>query len=177
MTDKTREAPLHEAQAGLVPDGDGWFVVNLTEAQGMRSERFGSAVRFEGVTEFPDFGINIRVLQPGQPNCMYHREDAQEAFLVLSGECVAIVEEQERSMRTGDFLYTPGNTAHVLVGAGAGPCAILMAGARPDTGAVYPVSEVAARHGASVDQETSDPGVAYAGVERPAAAQLETLPW
>jgi uncharacterized cupin superfamily protein len=38
------------------------------------------------VGTFPELGVNIRLLQPGQPAAMYHREGAQEACLVLSGE-------------------------------------------------------------------------------------------
>ena len=151
-----------------MPDGDGWFVVNVAEAEAFKTERLGDAVFFEdrGGHRFPDFGINVHVLQPGQPNALYHREDAQEVFLVLSGECVAIVEDEEHPLRKGDFLYAPPGTAHVLVGAGDGPCSILMAGTRTgDKGLFYPVSEAAARYGASVSEETADEGRAYEGVE------------
>jgi uncharacterized cupin superfamily protein len=163
MLPKVEEAELREGEAGLVPDGDGWFVVNVADAQGTRSERFGAACRFESDgARFPEFAINVRVLEPGQPNCLYHREGSQEAFLVLSGECVAIVEENERPLRKGDFLYAPPGTAHVFVGAGDRPCSILMVGARHGTPEVlYPVSEAAARHGASVEEETSDVQTAY----------------
>ena len=172
------EAPLRRAEAGLVPDGDGWFIVGVADAEGAHSERFGDGCVFEGrMGRFPEFGINVRVLEPGQPGSLYHREDAQEAFLVLSGECLAIVEDQERAMRKGDLLYTPPNTAHALVGAGERPCAILMVGSRkPSKSIVYPVSEVAARYGASVDQETDDPRAAYAGIARPGPATIG-LPW
>ncbi len=178
MLTKVEEARLGEGESGLVPEGEGWFVVNVADAQGMISERFGASCRFEGgESRFPEFAINVRVLQPGQPNCLYHREGGQEAFLVLGGECLAIVEDQERRLRKGDFLYAPPGTAHVFVGAGDGPCSILMVGTRKDPDEVlYPVSEVAARHGASAEQETDDPRVAYAGTPRPRAARLE-VPW
>ena len=80
-------------------------------------------------------------------------------------------------MRKGDFLYAPPGTAHVFVGAGNGPCAILMVGTRiqPEE-VVYPVSEVAARHGASVESETDSPQDAYAGTPPPEPARFE-LPW
>jgi uncharacterized cupin superfamily protein len=164
MSTKVEEARLREDEGGLVPAGPGWFIVNVADAQATSSERFGASCRFEGPqARFPEFAINVRELQPGQPNCLYHRESAQEAFLVLSGECVAIVEEQERPMRKGDFLYAPPGTAHVFVGAGDGPCSILMVGTRKDPEGLYPVSETAARHGASVEEETDDPATAYAG--------------
>jgi uncharacterized cupin superfamily protein len=170
------EAKLTETPAGLVPEGEGWFIVNLADAAGRRSDRFGKAARFEGETEFPHFGINVRVLEPGEPNCLYHHENLQEAFLVLGGECIAIVEEEERPMRKGDFLHAPPGTNHVFVGAGAGPCKILMVGSRaiPEE-VVYPVSEVARRHRASASEETDDPAVAYEGTPPSGPARLPFL--
>ena len=172
------EAPLERADQGLVPEGEGWFIVNVTDAQASHSDRFGDGCRFEGEqSPFAEFGINVRVLQPGQPNGLYHRENAQEAFLVLSGECIAIVEGEERPMRAGDLLHAPARTAHILVGAGNGPCAVLMVGKRNgDEELLYPVSEVAARHGASAVQTTSDPRVAYAGSPARVPTML-SLPW
>lgn len=177
MTD-THETPLREAQGGgKVPQGDGWFIVNVSEAQAMKLERFGSGAIFEpALGTFPEFGINVRRLQPGQPCAMYHRENTQETFLVLSGECLAIVENQERTMRAGDFLYMPPETPHVLVGAGDGPSSVLMVGTRksPSEHRVsFPVSEAAARFGASVEQETSDRASAYAGTAPPQWGTLE----
>jgi uncharacterized cupin superfamily protein len=171
------EAPLTDTEAGKAPQGDGWFVVNVAEAIGIVSDSLGSAAIFEGDSHFPDYGINVHVLQPGEPNCMYHRENQQEDFLVLSGECVAIVEDEERPMRKGDFLHTPAGCAHVFVGAGDGPCAILMVGTRKEPDEVlYPVSEVARGHGAGVERETHDPKDAYAGHERH-RAPLGNVPW
>jgi uncharacterized cupin superfamily protein len=172
------EAPLADTGQGIVPGGAGWFIVNVTEARAYRRGRFGEACRFESLERlFPEFGINVRVLEPGQPNCLYHREIGQEAFLVLSGECTAIVEEQERPMRAGDFLYAPPGTAHVMVGAGEGPCAILMVGTRKEPDEVlYPVSDVAARHEASVEEPTDDPDIAYAPRSDPEPITMP-LPW
>jgi uncharacterized cupin superfamily protein len=176
--DPVPEAPLSDSPAGRAAETDGWFVVNVAEAAGRRSNRFGDACRFEvAAARFPEFGINVRVLEPGQPACLYHRENAQEAFLVLSGECIAVVEEQERRMRTGDFLYAPPGTAHVIVGAGEGPCAVLMVGTRSDPEELlYPVSEIAAQHGASVERETADVEAAY-GEREVQAGPLGRLPW
>lgn len=171
------EAKLMEAPGGIVPRSEGWFIVNFADARGMESERFGRAVRFEGDTHFADLAINVRVLRPGQPNCLYHCESQTEAFLVLEGECIAIVEDEERPMRKGDFLYAPPGTAHVFVGAGDGPCAIVMVSTRifPED-LLYPVSEVAARHDASVESQTDSAEQAYAGAPAPKPGQLE-LPW
>ena len=179
MFKKIEEAPLRPGETGLVPDGNGWFIVNIADAQSTHSESFGSACSFESPERnFPELALNVRVIQPGQPNCLYHRESNAEAFLVLSGQCVAIVEEHERPMKRGDFLYAPPGTAHVFVGAGDGPCVIVMVSNRkPEEELLYPVSEVAARHGASAEQDTDDPQVAYAASSPREPASIEDLPW
>ena len=165
MTDpgSVAETALAETEAGLVPDGEGWFVVNLVDAAA-EADDVGHAWIFETrETRFPHFGINVQVVEPGKPNCLYHREEGQEAFLVLHGECVLIVEGEERPLRQWDFFHCPPWTNHVIVGAGDGPCAILMVGARnAGEGLVYPRSEVAAKYGGSAAEETPDPKVAYA---------------
>ena len=160
------EAKMIETDGGLVPDrDDGWFVVNVADARGIGSGDGAYAFPFEGTRRaFPHFGINITVLGPGERGSMYHAEDGQEAFLVLEGECVLVVEETERRLRRWDFVHSPPDTAHVLVGAGDGPCAILMVGARnAGDGVVYLASEAAAAHGAAVAEDTSDGARAYEG--------------
>jgi uncharacterized cupin superfamily protein len=166
------EARIEQTEQGLVPGGDGWFVVNAREAPWHEVDGFGRACVFEGDARFPRVGVNIHVLEQGDPNCMYHGEDEQEDFLVLSGECLLIIEGQERRLRQWDFVHCPVWTEHVFVGASAEPCAILMIGTRtPDAGVRYPVEPAAQRHGAGVDVETSSPAEAYAAVERPQPVQ------
>ena len=140
------------------------LIINVAEARALSLPGAGSYVRFESDDEpFENFGINVHVLNPGEPNCMYHREDAQEAFLVLSGECLVILNEAEHLLRAWDFVNCPAGTAHVFVGAGDGPCSILMVGARTgDEIATYVPSPLAARFNASVETETTDSKVAYA---------------
>ena len=176
------EAPLENAGSGLAPAGDGWFVVNVRDAEWWDSKTFGSGTVFESESNrFPQVGINIAVVQPGEPNCLYHRESLQEAFLVLSGECTLLVEGEERPLRQWDFFHCPAGTEHVFVGAGDGPCAILMVGARSDQEELlYPVSKLAGRYGASAEQETPEPREAYARFERPTRgrpAYWDRLPW
>jgi uncharacterized cupin superfamily protein len=159
-----------------------WFAVNVRDARWRRHDTFGSSCWFETPdTPFPEFGVNVRVLQPGQPNCLYHSESNQEDFLVLAGECLLLVDGEERPLRAWDFVHCPAGTEHVFVGAGDGPCAILMVGARqPDEKLFYPVSELAQRHGASAEQETASPEEAYARFERPTEGRpegWERLPW
>jgi uncharacterized cupin superfamily protein len=176
------EAPLSDSGSGLAPSGEGWYVVNAHDAEWWTSQTFGSGCGFE-TREFPfqHFGINLSVMEPGEANCLYHSESQQEAFLVLSGECKLLVEGEERSLRAWDFFHCPAGVEHVFVGAGDGPCVILMAGARrPDEQLLYPVSELAARYGASAEEETSKPEQAYARFERPERRRppyWDRLPW
>jgi len=152
---------------GLVTDGEGWFVVNARESRWRDEGQLGSYCTFEGKRRFPHFGINVSVLDPGEAIGMYHRERAQEAFLVLAGSCLLIVEGQKRPLKTWDFFYCPPETEHIIVGAGTEPAVVLAVGARGrgvGGGIVYPVSEVAAQYGASVELETTDPSEAYAKV-------------
>jgi uncharacterized cupin superfamily protein len=142
------------------------FIVNVADAEALSLPGAGSYVRFESDDEpFENFGINVHVLQPGEPNCRYHREDVQEAFLVLAGECIVILDEVEHRLRAWDFVNCPAGAAHVFVGAGDGPCAILMVGARTgEEVATYLPSALAARYNAAVvETETTDSEAAYAG--------------
>ena len=130
----------------------------------------------------PQVGANLFVLEPGQPMAMYHWEADQEGFLVVSGEAVLVVEGQERPLRAWDFVHSPPGTKHVIVGAGEGPCLVIAIGSRAHDGQPdslgFPADEVAARYGASVEEDTMDGGVAYGEVppRRPAAYRNGWLP-
>jgi len=168
------EAPLVETEAGVVPQGDGWFVVNVADAPWLRNDYFGARTSFEAggrLTNalpelehhsFPQVGVTVYVLPPGRPSTMYHAESDQESFLVLRGECLLIVEGQERRLRTWDFFYCAPNTKHSFVGAGDRPCVILMLGARTDDGTILYARDAAAlQYGAGVEDETPSPQEAY----------------
>jgi uncharacterized cupin superfamily protein len=183
------EAPLADKGSGLAPAGDGWFVVNVRDAQWLTSETTsglrssGSECPFEsGEFSFRQFGIRLHVLEPGEPNGLYHSESEQEAFLVLSGACRLLVEGEERLLEPWDFVHSPPGTEHIFVGAGDGPCVILMAGARSeDAQLCYPASELAARYGAGARETTSDPEQAYTGLFEPSRRERpsywDRLPW
>ena len=177
------EARLEETETGLTPVGEGWFVVNVRDTKWIRHETFGAGCVFEGQEPawFRQLGINICVLEPGQPNCLYHRESLQEGFLVLAGECLLLIEGEERGLRAWDFVHCPPETDHVFVGAGDGPCAILMVGARSeDEVLLYPESDLARRHGAGVEQETGSPEEAYAPFPETRPGRPDSwgeLPW
>ena len=161
------EARLAATEHGLAAETDGWFVVNTAECAWIKNEKFGRACDYEGKTRFPQLGVNLHVLDPGQPNCHYHRETAQEDFLVLSGECLLIVEGQERKLKAWDFVHCAPGVAHVFVGAGDGPCAILMIGTRtPDEAIEYPVEPLALARGAGVTKATPDPNESYKDTPR-----------
>jgi uncharacterized cupin superfamily protein len=163
-------AELRETEQGLVPDGEGWFVLNARDARWLDGGPLGKFCGFEGEARFAQLGINLNVLQPGQPMSMYHWERDQEDFLVLAGEALLIVEGEERPLKRWDFVHCPPGTSHVLVGAGDGSAVILAVGARnhegPEWGA-YPVDETASKHGAGVEAETTEPKEAYARFPKP----------
>jgi uncharacterized cupin superfamily protein len=175
--DPVPEATVEETETGKVVQGEGWFIVNLAEARWERDQDLGVwCVLGAPDVPFSQFGIGPHLLMPGQPNGRYHAESAQEGFLVLSGECIAIVEGEERRMRQWDYLHCPPGTHHITVGAGDGPCVILMIGARfPGIETQYTVNELAARYGASVARETDSPKEAYAGLPR--VYTPERAPW
>jgi quercetin dioxygenase-like cupin family protein len=156
------EAKLKKTDAGLVPQGEGWFVLNARDATWIRSEERGQDTDFEGGQEWAQLGFRIQVLGPGQRG-VYHGERGQEDFLVVSGECVLVIEGEERHLKAWDFVHCPPWTRHVFVGAGDAPCVIVMAGSRVGGfEVVYPVNEVAAKYDASVLEETSSPDEAVA---------------
>jgi uncharacterized cupin superfamily protein len=160
------EAPLRLSRHGLVTDGPGWFVVNARESRWRETGPLGAFCTFEGKRRFLELGINISVLEPGEAMSRYHRENAQEAFLVLSGSCILIVEGEERTLRAWDFFHCPAGTEHVIV---AKETAVVIAAGSRGRGrgaTVYPVSKAAARHGASVTRETTKSAEAYAGLPR-----------
>ena len=169
-----QEAPLEQSEAGLVAAGDGWFVVNAREARWFHREARGELLPLTGnfetddeaewhrVLSFPQFGVNLFVLEPDEPMAVYHGEDAEESFLVLRGDCVLVIEGQERSLRQWDFVHCPPWTEHTIVGAGHGSCVILVVGSRGSEGIRFPANEAAAKHGASSERDTTDGGEAYA---------------
>jgi uncharacterized cupin superfamily protein len=172
------KAELERTEEGLVPGGEGWFVVNARDARWRRREGRGHSLPLTGWTDeeeatlFPQLGVNVFVLGPGEPIGMYHWEADQEAFLVLAGEALLIVEGQERSLRRWDFVHCPPGAPHMILGAGDEPSVILAVGAREHSGencngGAYTVDEVALHHGAGVEEETDDPDAAYARFAEP----------
>ena len=155
-----------------MPKSEGWFVLNMRDAEWRHADGRGAvcvvADDFEGWRQLDQLGVNPFVLGPGEPMAMYHWEADQEDFLVVSGEAVLIIEGEERQLRAWDFVHCPPNTKHVIVGAGSGPCVVIAVGARAHDGHTdslgFTADDVAKRHGASVDEDTMDGGVAYASV-------------
>jgi len=169
------EAELEDVGSGLAPVSPGWFVVNVADAAWVRNDAFGGRCVFESsprvLAERPDAepqpfaqtGFTLAVLEPAKPTGMYHAESGQEDFLVLAGECLLLIEEQERPLRAWDFVHSPAGTRHTFVGTGDQPCVIFMTGARREGGTiVYPRSEIARARNAGVETETESPREAYA---------------
>jgi uncharacterized cupin superfamily protein len=138
------EARLESTEHGLVPTGEGWFVLNAREGQWRHAQGRGAYSQLEGEPAFSQLGVHLVVLEPGEPMAMYHWEADQEDFLVVTGEALLIVEGEERPLRQWDFVHCPAGTKHVIVGAGKGPCVVLAVGARserstgPDWGGYTP---------------------------------------
>jgi uncharacterized cupin superfamily protein len=142
-----------------------WFVRNLRDMKWWDRGPRGFVTDLVGDDDV-QVGINLFVLGPGEPMSMYHWEADQEDFLVLAGEAVLIVEDEERPLRKWDFFHCPPDVSHTIVGVGSGPAAILAIGARehqagPGWGG-YPYSDLAMKHDASSPEETTSAKVAYA---------------
>jgi uncharacterized cupin superfamily protein len=187
------EARLEAVGSGLTPATEGWFVVNVRKAAWLTNDAFGARCVFEAdvpvvrarpdleAHRFPEVGFKLAVLTPGSPSTLYHAESNQEDFLVLAGECLLLVEGEERRLGAWDFVHCPPGTAHAFVGAGEEPCVLLMTGGRTgEKSIVYPDSDLARRHGAGAETETSSPSEAYAAYPhwQPARpAGWDSLPW
>lgn len=184
------EARLEQVASGLAPVTPGWFVVNVADAAWVSNdESFGGVCIFESddfvlkgrpdLTEYvkPHAGFTIRVVLPGRPPPLYHAESVQEDFLILQGECILVIEEQERQLRTWDFVHCPPMTGHTFVATGDEPCVLLATGnRRDDLERIYPRSEAALLHEASSPVDTENPerkGVWE--VRRP--QRWDELPW
>jgi uncharacterized cupin superfamily protein len=161
---------MHEARIEVTPEGQvpadgGWFIRNLGELAWETASGFGAWFGFDGPEHDEGtlgMGVHVHVLEPGESNGYYHAEDAQEGFLVLSGECTAVVEGEERRMRQWDYFHSPPGTEHITIGAGEELCAILMFGSPdPRRKVSWIADETAAKHGASVARTTSVDHEAY----------------
>src|SRR4051794_34431180 len=131
------EAKLERRDAGgLVPGSEGWFVLDVREArwwekpgQGWSTPLTGTD-EYEAETFFPMLGMAIRVMQPGDAGMTYHWETEQEDFLVLSGEGLFIVEDEERPVKQWDFVHCPPGARHAYVPRGDEPFVLLCASSR-----------------------------------------------
>ncbi len=183
------EARLERVASGLAPVTPGWFIVNTADAAWTNNDSYGGVCIFESdefvlkgrpdltAYEKPNAGFTIRVVPPGHPSTLYHAESVQEDFLVLMGECVLIIENQERHLRAWDFVHCPPMTSHAFVAKEPGPCVILATGnRRDDLERVSLRSEVALRYdaGSDVDTETPERRGTWE-VRRPAG--WDELPW
>lgn len=164
------EAVLEQVGSGLAPTTPGWFVVNAADAAWVTNDESSGVCIFESdefvlqdrpdltAYEKPHAGFTIRVVGAGKPAGLYHAESVQEDFLVVHGECILIVEDQERHLRTWDFVHCPPMTGHTFVAVGDGPCVLVATGnRRDDLDRVYLRSEAALRYGAGSEVTTPTP--------------------
>jgi uncharacterized cupin superfamily protein len=172
------EAPLERTEHGLVPKDEGWFVLNARDSRWYYIAGRGAFCDFEGEQkDWTQLGINISRLGPNEAMAMYHWEADQEDFLVVYGEALLVIEGEERQLRQWDFVHCPPDTKHTILGAGEDGCVVVALGARehqnsPGWGG-YTADEVARRHDASVEQDTTNPDDAYGPIrERFGAREL-----
>jgi hypothetical protein len=127
------EAPLEQTQTGLMPVGEGWFVLNAREARWLHRKGQSASCEFEGETEFPQIGIFLRVLTPGAPMAMVHCPPHTKHIIIGAGDvpCLAL------AVGAREHQGAPGWGG-------------------------YPVEELAVRHRAGVEEETADAKEAYA---------------
>jgi uncharacterized cupin superfamily protein len=154
-----------------------WYVRNVADNEWWVNEKFG-AESFS-VPAGSKVGVRVLVLEPGKPSTLYHRESGQEGFLVISGECLLIVEGEERTLRRWDYFHCSPGTTHSFVGVGDGPCVLVTIGLRGGT-ITYPRDELALRHAAGVEEETDSPDEAYAPFpewQEGRPASWDDLPW
>src|SRR4051794_592273 len=175
------EGPVQKTEDGLVPGSPGWVVVNAKEARWRKRPGRGYSLPLSGwsdeecETQFPQLGVNLIVLRPGEPLAMYHWEADTEGFLVIAGEPLLIIEGEERPLRQWDYVHCPPGTNHIIVGAGDAVSVVLAVSSRAHMATSewggYTADPAATRHGAGVDEDTTDADEAYARFpdSRPAA--------
>lgn len=166
------EAPVEKTEHGLVPTGEGWWIINARSARWVERDGRGRQVPFTGWTAdeaetfHRELGVNLVVLEPGQPLAIYHKETDAEGFFMIAGEALALVEGQERPLTQWDYFHCPTDCEHTIIGAGTHPCVLLAMSSRVNQGTdnwgEYTVDEVALKHNAGVEEATTDPGEAYA---------------
>ena len=149
----------------MIEERGGWFVKNVRDATWMKTEEFGKACGFDVEDPFPQVGIHIFLLEPGKPNCRYHREEAQEDFLVLSGNCKVLVNGEELALKPWDLVHCPAGVSHVLVGGEEGPAAVLAIGHRPGKGIGHGDFKLIVLAPSSVQEAVDEIGQVVEGVK------------
>ena len=175
------KAKLEDKGAGLVPVGQGWFILSARDARWFDKPEQGWSVpltgsdEYEAETFFPMLGMAIRVVGPGEVSTTYHWETEQEDFLVLAGECIAIIEGQERRLKQWDFVHCLPETKHAFVGVDDGPCVLLCASSRQfqkdGPWGYYCYDETAERYNAASPEDTQDGSIADARFPEPKASR------
>src|SRR5262249_54449700 len=126
-----------------------WYVQSVGEFPWFVNEKFGARSFLVPWDDDVQVGVRVHVLEPAKPSTLYHRETGQEGFLVVEGECLLIVDGEERTLRQWDYFHCPPGTTHAFVGAGEGPCVMVTLGLRGGS-IVYERNDVALSHNAGV---------------------------
>ena len=82
------EAPFRSTKFGLVADVDGWFVLNARDSRWRDYGPLGANCNFEGKRPFRQLGININVLNPGEPmGCTTARTTRRDSSFSPASAC------------------------------------------------------------------------------------------
>ena len=79
---------------------------------------------------FPDFGINVQCSAPGSRTASITARACRRTSSCWAASALAIIDGERHELKAWDFVHCPAGTEHIFVGAGDGPCWILMVGAR-----------------------------------------------
>jgi mannose-6-phosphate isomerase-like protein (cupin superfamily) len=81
----------------------------------------GSHMFFKAIGELDDadFSLMERTLPPGRRRPPVHRHtNCSEAYFVLDGVVSVVIEDEELSLRSNEFVLVPRGTAHTFANAG-----------------------------------------------------------
>ena len=159
------EAQLKDSGSGLAPATEGWFVVNVRDAEWWFADSRGARCSFE--SEYGEPAVSSHSSGSTSP---YWSQDRAASITQspLRKRSSCSPGSAGCSSRARSDAFCPGTSSIRLRGQSTPSWARATGHVPPDgrcafgPEARYPVSELAARYGASVEEETSDPAQVYA---------------
>ena len=94
--------------------------------------------------------LHVNVLRPGVAAGPYHRHsNAENAYYVLSGDVLVVIDEAEHRLGPGDSAFIPPGVAHSVTNMGEREARLIEIYAPPDPDFVEVAAGTTAREGAS----------------------------